>query len=71
MTRKRRFKNIGAGKGVKERLDPETLEQLYYHDCLTQTEIAAQYDCSPQFVSLLLHEYGLRKDSPALPPESR
>lgn len=58
MRRKPRFQNTGAGKGIKERLDPRTLERLYYQDRLTQAQIAARYDCTPQFVSLLMHEYG-------------
>ncbi len=60
MTRKTRFRNTGAGKGVKETLDPETLRRLYVDDGLTQREIARRFDCTPQYVSLLLIEYGLR-----------
>lgn len=62
--RKQRFRNVGAGKGIKERLDPDTLLALL-DEGKTQTEIAVQYGCTPQFVSLLVGEYGLRR-SPAL-----
>jgi transposase-like protein len=68
MTRKRRFQNAGAGKGVKHRLDRETLHRLYIEEGLTQTEIAKRYDCTPQFVSLLVREYGLRANSPTRVP---
>jgi hypothetical protein len=61
VTRKQRFRNTGAGKGVKERLDPATLRRLYVDDRLTQGEIARRYDCTPQFVSLLLAEYGISR----------
>lgn len=64
MTRKRRFKNVGAGKGVKAMLDPATLEQLYCRERLTQAAIAQRFNCTPQFVSLLLREYGIRRPSP-------
>jgi hypothetical protein len=57
--RKQRFRNVGAGKGIKERLDPDTLIALL-DEGKTQAEIAAQYGCTPQFVSLLVGEYGLR-----------
>lgn len=70
MTRKRRFQNVGAGKGIKERLDRETLNRLYIEDGLTQVEIAKRYGCTPQFISLLVSEYGLRLNSPTRPPRS-
>ena len=66
MSRKARFENVGAGKGVKRLLDPETLRHLYCDERLTQAQIARQYDCTPQFVSLLVREYGLKR-----PPLSR
>lgn len=59
MTRKQRFRNTGAGKGIKQQLDPGTLRRLYVDDGLTQAEIARRYGCTPQFVSLLLAEYGI------------
>lgn len=59
MSRKPRFRNVGAGKGVKARLDPETLRRLYVEEGLTQAAIAQRYGCTPQFVSLLAAEYGL------------
>jgi hypothetical protein len=65
MPRKERFRNVGAGKGVKDRLDPATLRHLLMDLGLTQAAIAREYHCSPQFISLLLREYGLR---PAAPP---
>jgi transposase-like protein len=61
MTRKERFRNVGAGKGVKAQLDRAALEQLYCRDGLSQTEIARRFGCSPQFVSQLVHEYGLHR----------
>lgn len=61
MPRKTRFRNVGAGKGVKERLDPATLRSLYIEQGLTQSEIGRRHDCSAQFVSLLLHEYGIKR----------
>lgn len=61
MPRKPRFRNTGAGKGIKERLDPATLTALYCDDGLSQADIAGRYGCSPQFVSLLLREYGIRR----------
>jgi DNA-binding transcriptional regulator LsrR (DeoR family) len=60
MPRKPRFRNVGAGKGVKEALDPETLRRLYVQEGLPQAEIARRYGCTPQFVSQLVFEYGLR-----------
>ncbi|GAC1641214.1 MAG: hypothetical protein NVS4B2_30710 [Chloroflexota bacterium] len=60
MPRKPRFRNIGAGKGVKEQLTAKRLHKLYVDDGLTQSAIAKQFGCTPQFVSLLLAEYGLR-----------
>lgn len=65
MTRKPRFRNVGAGKGVKLALDSATLRQLYVEDRLSQAQIAARYDCSPQFISQLLHEYGIARRRPA------
>lgn len=59
MTRKRRFRNVGAGKGVKKQLDATILAELYLERGLTQAEIAYRYGCTRQFVSLLLSEYGL------------
>ena len=61
MVRKQRFRNVGAGKGIKERLDAETLGRLYVDERLSQTEIARRFGCTPQFVSLLVREYGLRR----------
>lgn len=58
--RKPRFRNVGAGKGVKAALDPETLRRLYCEEDLPQAEIARRYGCTPQFISQLLHEYELR-----------
>lgn len=66
MPRKERFRNVGAGKGIKERLDAATLRVLYSDTRLTQTEIARRYGCTPQFVSLLLHEYDISR-SPTRP----
>lgn len=60
VVRKQRFRNIGAGKGVKEALDAVTLRRLYVEEALPQAEIARRYGCSRQFISQLLHEYGLR-----------
>lgn len=60
MPRKQRFRNVGAGKGVKDALDRETLRRLYVEEDLSQAEIARRYDCSPQFISQLLHQYDLR-----------
>jgi hypothetical protein len=62
--RKTRFRNVGAGKGVKDALDAATLRELYLVQSLTQAEIGRRYGCSPQFVSLLLREHGIRR-SPA------
>lgn len=66
MPRKSRFRNTGAGKGVKEELDRESLRRLYVVDGLTLAAIASRYDCTPQFISLLLKEYGIttRRDPP-------
>jgi hypothetical protein len=61
MVRKVRFRNVGAGRGVKDRLDTETLRRLYVEEGLTQSEIARRHECSAQFVSLLLREYGIRR----------
>jgi hypothetical protein len=63
--RKERFRNAGAGKGVKDRLDPVTLRRLYVAERRTQAQIAREYGCSAQFVSLLLREYGVERHSPA------
>ena len=60
MQRKKRYRNVGAGKGVKEALDRETLRRLYFEEDLSQVEIAHRYQCSPQFISQLLQEYNLR-----------
>lgn len=60
MVRKTRFKNVGAGKGVKEQLTEPTLRRLYVEEGLTQSAIARRYGCTPQFVSLLVADYGLR-----------
>lgn len=57
--RKERFRNVGAGKGVKEKLDRETLRSLYVIEGLSQAEIARRHGCSPQFISQLVREYGL------------
>jgi len=59
MPRKERFRNVGAGKGVKALLDRETLRHLYVSQGLSQAQIAQRYDCTPQFISLLLREYGI------------
>lgn len=61
MARKPRFRNRGAGKGVKEALTPERLEQLYVQERLTQKQIADRYNCSAQFVSLLLKDAGITR----------
>jgi hypothetical protein len=58
--RKPRNRNVGAGKGVKARLDAETLHALL-SEGRTQRSIAEQFGCTPQFVSLLVHEYGLKE----------
>jgi hypothetical protein len=60
MTRKQRFRNVGAGKGVKEQLDPVTLSRLHIQEKLSQIEIARRFGCSPQFVCQLVAEYGLK-----------
>jgi hypothetical protein len=59
--RKQRFKNDGAGKGIKHRLDTCVLRRLYVTNGRTQASIAREYGCSPQFISLLLAEYGIDK----------
>lgn len=59
--RKERFRNVGAGKGIKAQLDPATLHALYITERLTQADIARRYGCTPQFVSLLVREYGLER----------
>jgi hypothetical protein len=69
MPRKPRFRNTGAGKGVKEQLDAATLRHLYIELGLTQTAIAERYACTPQFISLLVREYGLVR-SPGARAES-
>ena len=63
--RKARFRNLGAGKGVKQALDAETLRRLYVEGGRTQADIAREFGCTPQFVSLLVREYGLRRRVPA------
>lgn len=61
MPRKPRFRNVGAGKGVKADLDEPTLRHLYVELGLNQAEIARRYGCTPQFVSILVREYGIRR----------
>jgi DNA-binding transcriptional regulator LsrR (DeoR family) len=61
MPRKPRFRNTGSGKGIKEQLDAATLRRLYLDEKLTQAQIADRYGCTPQFVSLLLREHGIRR----------
>jgi hypothetical protein len=61
MARKERFRNVGAGKGVKEKLDPDTLHRLYLQERLTQAEIGRRFGCTAQFVSLLLREHDIRR----------
>lgn len=62
--RKARFRNVGAGKGVKQALDAETLRRLYVEEGRTQADIAQEFGCAPQFVSLLVREYNLQRPSP-------
>ncbi|MGI8827488.1 MAG: hypothetical protein ACR2JC_18015 [Chloroflexota bacterium] len=50
---------------MKELLDAVTLRRLYVDERRTQAVIARQFDCTPQFVSLLVQEYGIRR-----PPSS-
>lgn len=71
MPRKERFRNVGAGKGVKEQLDALTLRRLYVDERLTQAEIARRYECTPQFVSLLIREYGLARTPHSPAPRVR
>lgn len=59
MPRKTRFRNVGAGKGVKLRLDAKTLRELYCDRGLSQAEIALREGCTPQFISKLMIEYGI------------
>ena len=61
MPRKQRCRNTGSGKGIKEQLDAATLRRLYLDEKLTQTQIAERYGCTPQFVSLMLREHGIRR----------
>jgi hypothetical protein len=61
VTRKPRFRNVGAGKGVKEQLTEPALRRLYVEQRLTQSAIARRFGCTPQFVSLLVAEYGLQR----------
>lgn len=63
--RKPRFRNVGAGKGVKEQLSADVLRALYLEESLTQAQIARRYGCTPQFVSLLLREYGIGRPRPS------
>jgi hypothetical protein len=63
MPRKPRFRNVGSGKGIKERLDEMTLRRLYLEEKLTQAQIASRYGCTPQFVSLLLRDHGIHRSS--------
>ena len=58
--RKPRFRNVGAGKGIKARLDADTLRTLLDHG-RSQKEIAEEYGCTPQFVSQLVKHYGIRR----------
>ena len=67
MPRKPRFRNAGAGKGVKVKLDADALARLYCDEQLPQAEIARRYGCSPQFVSQLVHEYGIERRAPRPP----
>ncbi|GAC1396875.1 MAG: hypothetical protein NVSMB52_10530 [Chloroflexota bacterium] len=64
MPRKTRFRNDGNSRGIKVSLDPEILHGLYVEQGLTQASIARKYDCSSQYISLLLAEYGIRRASP-------
>jgi hypothetical protein len=61
MPRKERFRNDGAAKGVKERLQPDVLRRLYVEQGLTQAIIAERFGCSPQFISRLVAEYNLQR----------
>jgi DNA-binding transcriptional regulator LsrR (DeoR family) len=63
MPRKTRFRNVGAGKGVKAQLDADTLAELYLGEKLTQAEIARRFGCTPQFISQLARQYGLIESS--------
>jgi len=63
--RKARFRNAGAGKGVKQELDAELLRRLYIEEQRTQADIAREFGCTPQFVSLLVREYGLERRFPS------
>jgi hypothetical protein len=58
--RKSRYRNVGAGKGVKSQLGPDAL-QLLLDLGLTQAKIASRFACSPQFISLLVREYDLKR----------
>lgn len=64
MPRKERFRNVGAGKGIKQQLDPDRLQRLYVKERQTLKQIANDYGCTPQFVSLLVKEYGIRRPPP-------
>jgi transcriptional regulator len=57
--RKPRYRNVGAGKGIKSRLDPDVL-QLLLDQGQTQAEIAADHGCTQQFISVLVREYDLK-----------
>ncbi|MGI8968360.1 MAG: hypothetical protein ACR2GA_04565 [Chloroflexota bacterium] len=61
MPRKTRYRNTGAGKGIKDQLNPALLLDLYCEQRLTQAEIARRFGCTPQFVSLLLREYDIKR----------
>jgi DNA-binding transcriptional regulator LsrR (DeoR family) len=61
MPRKPRFRNVGAGKGVKAALDAATLRRLYVDERMTQAEIARHSGCSPQFISQLIRECGIAR----------
>jgi hypothetical protein len=71
MPRKPRFRNTGAGKGVKEELDAATLRHLYVELGLTQTAIADRYGCTSQFISLLVRDYGLRRSAGSEPKSTQ
>ncbi len=64
LMRKARFRNVGAGKGVKQALDAETLRRLYVEGGRSQADIAREFGCTPQFISLLVREYGIQRPFP-------
>lgn len=61
LNRKTRFRNVGAGKGVKALLDAPALRRLYVEEGLSQRDIASRYDCSRQYVSALLRAHGISR----------